>query len=233
MQHTRHSRFCLLLMTLIALPRIAWGQVDCSGLFPLRAGAAWEMATYDGQQTQLGSSRYALVEKSNVNGMQTWQANRSTHEDRTDVTWPDSLDLVCDSSGFGIGMQWYRGYTAYTEGTRVVCYGGVLRFPRNLAVGMRLPEAKLSLSFMRLNQEMARSSTRVYRRLVTGEASKTTPAGTFACWVIEATVEQIIGGHKYVSEEKIWLSKGSGIVASELRSKGKLSSYTELTSITP
>jgi hypothetical protein len=233
MQRARHSCFCLLLLTLIALPRVAWGQADCSGFFPLRAGVAWEMSTYDGQQTQVSRSRYVLEEKSNANGIQTWQAQRLTHEERSGDTWSDSLDLVCDASGLGIGMHWYRGHVTHSEGIQVRYSSGVLRFPRNLAVGMRLPEAKLTMSSMQLNRELTGSTTRVYRRMVTGEASKTTPAGTFDCWVIDATVEYDMGDRKYVSQEKVWLSKGSGIVAIELRSKGKLISYTELTSITP
>ncbi len=233
MQRARRSLLCLLLMTWIALPHTTWAQADCAGLFPLRDGASWEMTSYDGSQTQLSSSQFVLTAKPNANGTPTWQVNRSTHEERSGVTWADSLDMVCDANGLGIGMLWYRGYEMHSEGIQVRFSGGTLRFPRNLAVGMRLPEAKLTMSSMMLNKELTRSTTRVYRRMVTGEASKTTPAGTFDCWVIDATIEHIIDDRKFISQEKIWLSKGSGIVAIEVRSKGKGTFYTELTRITP
>lgn len=191
------------------------------------------MAHYDAQQAQVSTTTSFVVAKTAANGAPVWQINQTTTEQQSETTWSDSVEVVCDASGIGIGMQGHGGRLRYSEGIHVTYSGGMLRFPSNLAVGMRLPEAKLVMRTMMLNKEISSSTTRIYRRIVTGEDTKTTPAGTFDCWVIDATVEHDMGNRTSISQEKIWLSKGSGIVAVELRTKGKLVSHSELTRITP
>jgi hypothetical protein len=72
----------------------------------------------------------------------------------------------------------------------------------------------------------------IVNRVVTGQESIKTPAGTFDCYKIEYDVETTMMNMKTAGKVRQWIAKGVGTVRSEnADAKGALTGYSEVTSV--
>lgn len=228
------TRSLILLVGLFSCITPLFGQSGCDNFFPMRAGVAWEMVHYDGEGVCTGQSRTKLTDQrqAQLPGMTSWLVTTYTTTYPQKKTYMTSYNMTCSGIGVGIDMQQRPAYTDRATGTNLVLESSSLVYPHDMSVGMSLPEARLAARVIKDYVEQPPHLTLiVHHRQVTGEATKSVPAGTFECLVIEQDEDYTNGQDQHSTHTKIWLSRGNGIIAEESFEKGKRIAYSEMSAI--
>ena len=211
-----------------------FGQSGCDTYFPMRAGVTWEMVHYDGEGVSTGQSRTKLTDKklAQLPGTSALVATTYTTTYPQKNTHMTSYDMTCSGIGVGIDIQQRPEYTDHPPGTKLLLDFSSLVYPHDMSVGMSLPDAKLLARILKDYAEQPPHLTLiVHHRQVTGEEAKSVPAGTFECLVIEQDEDYTHGQDQHSTHTKIWLSRGSGIIATESFQAGKRTAYSEMSAL--
>jgi hypothetical protein len=204
-------------------------QVDCDAYYPMRSGSVLEMTNYNAKGKATGISRTEIVEKERSGSALIFQANATIMDEKRKELNKSSYDMICDGGEFKMDMRSMAAGQPAIEGAEMEIESDQLVFPNVLRTGMDLPEGSITIKVKMNGMQIMNNTIRVYNRKVTGMESKTTPAGTFDCVVLEEDVDFGMGGMHFSAHSKSWLSKGAGMVRTESTKNGKLESYSELT----
>ncbi len=157
---------------------------NCSNLYLFHKGTVVEAVNYDGGGKETSKQVSTVVNVSNEGGATVSEVemkNISAGSNEQVFTGKYSCDgnnLYVDLSSLFASME-AKG--AKIEGDPIV-------FPINITEGQSLPDASYSFTVSKGDKEMKIKST-IKNRKVEGRESVTTPAGTFNCYKISATVD--------------------------------------------
>lgn len=209
---------------------------NCEAYFPMKKGASFELTHYDskGKVSSVGTT--TITEETPTAMGATVTAHAISKDAKGKELASVDYTVACngdefhmDMRGMSLGtqmnnMQGVEGVSVEIEATEMV-------FPTGLAVGSSLPDASMSMKTTMNGMALMSTNIKIINRKVTAKESKTTPAGTFDCIVIEEDTETQVMGMNNVSHSKAWYSRGAGLVRQELYSKGKMDGYSELTQL--
>jgi hypothetical protein len=205
-------------------------QNGCDAYYPLRTGSLMELTHYNAKGKADAITKTEINEKERDGSRIIFEATATSMDEKRKELTKNTYTMSCDGGEFRMDM---RGSMTQPEmeGVEVQIESDELVFPNTLTTGMELPEGKMTIRGSMNGMQIMNNTIRVYNRKVTGTESKTTPAGTFDCVIIEEDTDGSVMGMKFTSHGKTWISKGAGMVRTESYKNGKLDSYSELTKL--
>ena len=222
----------LLLILFVLSTNIVSGQT-CEGFFPNTKDAVMEMTSFNDKNKAQTISTTTIQNVENRGN----DVNLTLHADIVDEKNKPlakiDYDAYCSQGTFFISMKSLISSDQLKawESMTVKIDANDVSYPLNCSPGQKLDDASLKVDVFMNEMKMPGMTINVTDRLIVGNESITTPAGTFDCVKISATqkVKYIIGYEMHTIE---WLSKGNGIVRSESYKGEKLKGYTVLTKLT-
>lgn len=209
---------------------------DCEAYFPMKNGASFEFSHYNDKGKLETSNTSTITAESGNAFASTVKVHAVTKDAKGKEIASTDYTVACTNGEFHMdmramsmgsqqqSMQNVEGMTMEIDATDMV-------FPTGLAVGASLPDASMTMKATMNGMTIMNNTTHVTNRKVTAKESKTTPAGTFDCVVIEEDIDMKVMGMNVSSHSKAWYSLGVGMVRQETTSKGKSNGYSELTKI--
>ena len=207
-------------------------QDNCSTYYPMAEGTSYTYNLYNKKNKLEGTTAYTVTNVNN-NGGNTSATMKMRFEDaKGKNAFESDYTMTCAGDGIKIDFkslfpsQMQQQYEAMNLEMDIT--GTDIEIPNTLSVGQELADANINvnMSMSGMNMKIEVNTT---DRTVVGEESVTTPAGTFDCFVISANTASKMMMANHEMSDKIWLSKGVGIVKQETYSKnGKLESRMEL-----
>jgi hypothetical protein len=222
------------LLAIICL--LGWSTVqaqDCDAYFPIKNGASFELTHYNAKEKVQSIVNTTISEKSHEGDMTTFVASASATDAKGKESNQFSYEVACGGGEFKMDMRAMGMATpvAGVENVEISIEADDMVFPRNLSVGMTLPDAHMNLKGTMNGMTIMNTNTTVSNRKVTASEKITTPAGTFSCIVIEEDNASTIMGMNIVTHSKSWYAVGSGLIRNESYKNGKLESYAVLTKL--
>lgn len=207
----------------------AIGQSVCSTYYPFKEGAKFQITNFDKKGKKEGYVDYKIV--SVKNNIATISTTIFDNKDKEITT--TSYEVTCNDNGVSIDFKSLMNPELFKQykDLEVEMSGTNIELPNNLKVGQTLADAKLSMAINMSGLKMNMHINMVNRK-VEAQKSITTAAGTYNCFALSYNTEMKMG-MKQTFKIKEWIAEGVGLVKSETyNKKGKLMSYSELTSIT-
>lgn len=207
-------------------------QDNCSTYYPMIEGASYEYKLFNKKGKHEGTSSYTItnVDDDGGNTYATMQIKFVDAKEKN--TFESEYNITCTGDGVKIDfeslfpkqmMEQYEDMDLEMDIT-----GTDIEIPNNLSVGKELADANINVT-MNMGAMNMKIEVNTTDRKVVGQESITTSAGTFDCYVITANTSSKMMMAKHQMSDKIWLSKGVGIVKQETYSKkGKLESSMQL-----
>ncbi len=220
----------------IGMSCLGFGAVqaqDCEAYFPVKNGAVFEITHYSDKDKVTSVVKTTILEKSRDGGTLVVTANAQSMDGKGKEVNQFSYDVTCGGGDFKMDMRSMGGSNqmAAIEGIEMKIESEDMVFPKNMGVGMSLPDAHMHMTGTMNGMTIMNTSIAITNRKVTGKESMTTPAGTFSCIVIEEDSETKSMGMTFTGHSKSWYALGVGMVRNESSSKGKPSGYSILTKI--
>lgn len=224
------TRLFILLAFLVGASAVQ-AQANCDAYFPMRSGSVMELTHFNAKGKATTKTHTEIVEKEHSGTALIVQANTTTLDDKGKEVSKGSYDMICDGDQFKMDMRAMASGQPEIQGAQIEIDSDELVFPNSLKTGMELPDGNITMKVSMNGMQIMSNTIRVYNRKVVGSESKTTPAGTFDCMIIEQDTEAGMMGRVFVTHSKTWVSKGTGMVRSENLKNGELESYSELTKL--
>ena len=220
----------LLAVLAIMMGTAVQAQSSCDAYYPLRTGSVMELTHYNAKGKANAITRTEINEKGRDGSRLIFEATATSMDEKRKELSKNAYTMSCDGGEFRMDM---RGSITQPqmEGVTMEIDADELVFPNTLTTGQELPEGSMTIKGSMNGMQIMNNTVRVYNRKVTGTESKTTPAGTFDCVIIEEDTDGSVMGMKFTTHSKTWISKGAGMVRTESYKNGKLESYSELTSL--
>jgi hypothetical protein len=220
----------------LGMATIGFGAVqaqECDAYFPVKNGASFEITHYDAKDKVSNVVKTTIVEKSRDGGVLVVTATAESSDGKGKEINQFTYDVTCGAGDFKMDMRSMGGSNqmAAIEGIEMKIESEDMIFPKNMGVGMSLPDAHMQMTGSMNGMTIMNTSIAITNRKVTGKESMTTPAGTFSCIVIEEDSETKSMGMNFTGHSKSWYALGVGMVRNESSSKGKPSGYSILTKI--
>ncbi len=226
------------LILVLAVFRGTLFSQDCNLYVPADVGTKWEVTNYNAKGKVESISKFELVDKVEKGNDVTFKVKSSSHDKKGKEEGSFQFEAFCKDGLFEFDMDYFLNSLqseAYkdmnVEVEMEMTDFEMARFSD--PVGTKLDDHKITMS---MNMEgmgsMSMEMTFTDKEVVAKE-SKTTPAGTFDCIVISQTMSSKVSIMDVKISSKDWYSAGIGMVRNETYSEnGKLTSYSELTSLT-
>jgi hypothetical protein len=235
MQAMKKSLLLSVFTLLLSISAIA----QCDMYFPLKAGASFEMTTYNTKEEPNGTVTYYIKEVRN-NGTEA-DLMSEVKDKKGKVQSTATYTVLCKGTEMNIDikalvpaatMDGYKDMDVKAKGE------GYLVLPSALTVGATLPDATMSWDISAQGQTtvMTTLSMTVTNRKVEAKETITVPAGTFECYKITGNtrMETATFGLKVPIEMKTieYFAPGVGLVKSITYNKNdKLQGSTALSKI--
>lgn len=216
---------------------------DCSGLSSLQKGTKYEMTTYDSKDKKLSLTKFEVKDVKTEAGKKVWtlQMNTSEGKGKGDENVEGEFNFICDGQTIKLDMKpaLEQAFAELEKGDmEVIMEGTYIEIPTSLKPGQTLPDGKINLKVIAksTNQEFMNVEIIIKDRKVVQKEKITTSAGTFDTYKITYTMESKITamGNAIPSGDPAttveYFDPSIGSIRSEQYSKGKLQSYTVLTS---
>ena len=204
---------------------------DCKDALPFNEGAEFEMKTFNEKDKLQSSARHKVISKSGSGSSVESQIKSEAFDDKNKSIGTNAYTVKCDNGVFMVDMKMMMNPETMKgfEGMEVKVDADQLEIPSTLTPGTTLKDGKLTMT---INGPIPMNNhIHITNRKVEATESITTPAGTFDCVKMTYDVETKIG-FKITSKVEEWYAKGVGTVLSKTyNSKGKLQSYSQLTSM--
>ena len=206
-------------------------QNSCDAYYPMRTGSMMELTHYNAKGKATSITQTEINEKERDGSRIIFEATATSMDEKRKELAKNAYTMSCDGGEFRMDMRGSMGQMQQMEGVTMEIDADELVFPNTLTTGMELPEGSMTIKGSMNGMQIMNNTFRVYNRKVTGTESKTTPAGTFDCVVIEEDTDGSMMGMKFTAHSKSWISKGAGMVRTESYKNGKLESYSEMTKL--
>ncbi len=202
---------------------------DCTFYFPVKKGTTTEMKSYNGKDKLTGSVKSKVIDQSSdkikFSSEVFDEKGKSLSTGEYEVQCKDG-EYVMDMNSFlkGVDKNAYKDMDVKVEATEMT-------IPAKLSVGQKLNDGQISMKISNQIMTIMNMTVKVLNRQVVSFEDITTSAGTFKCAKITYDMETKIMGTTRTKVTE-WISEKVGVVRSEVYDqKGKLSSYSVLTSI--
>ncbi len=227
------TRILIFVLALMAYTAII-AQDNCSTFYPMTEGATFSYNLYDKKDKPSGTTEYKVINVENSGGNTVATMSVKVGGDKPKEQMELEYNVTCTGDGISIDFDSMISPQLQTQmdqmNAEVDISGVNVVIPNELAVGQNLDDAEIimamSMSGIKMNTEVKTTN-----RKVIAKESVTTPAGTFDCYVLTATISTKAMMAKMTFTDKLWLAKDVGIVKQEtFNKKGKLDSRMELAS---
>ena len=218
----------IILVCSILVSFSAVSQNACSMYYPFKVGAEFEITNFNKKGKKEGVVHYKII--SIENNEATIETKISDDKGKEITT--TSYKIVCNGDSISIDFKSLINPDIYKQykDMELDITGTNIELPNDLQVGQSLEDASVNMSINMSGIKMNMTIDMVDRK-VNAKESITTPAGTFDCFALSYNSEMKMG-MKMSYEIKEWIAEGVGLVKSEnYNKKGKLTGYSELTSI--
>jgi hypothetical protein len=200
---------------------------DCKSMLPFTQGAEFETKTFNEKDKVQSSSKQKVTQSSGTEAT----INAESFDDKGKSLGASSYTITCSNGSIRVDMKSMldpKVMSGYKD-MDVKIEADHLDYPADAAVGKQLEDGMLSMT---VNGPFPMNNTiKITNRKVEGKETITTPAGTFECIKITYD-EEIKFLIKVTARVEEWYSKDVGSVQSKVyNSKGKLQTYTQLTSM--
>jgi len=209
-------------------------DMDCNPYLVPEEGAKWELTSYNGRGKVESISKMEMLEITTDGNNITYRLKSEFSDPKGKETMSSEFEAQCIDGVYKIDildMMSPEIIKQYEDmGMEMEVTGG--DFPSfNDRIGTKLEDNIVTMSASNTGMGMLNMKVVTTDRLLAAKEKITTPAGTFDCILITSTVrvESIMNVE---SQSKEWYAPNVGMVRSESSRKGKLDSYTELTSLT-
>tara|TARA_Y100001949_G_scaffold173397_1_gene178902 strand:- start:13 stop:705 length:693 start_codon:yes stop_codon:yes gene_type:complete len=202
--------------------------------FPLSDGVTFEQTSYNAKGKEEGKTSSVVSSDSDTKAL----VSNKIYDKKGDLVTEGDYEVICEDGKIKMDIEQFipdEMLNSY-ENMEVIVEGDFLEFPNELSVGQNLPEGngKITIKMGEGAVNMIMNMTFTNRK-VEAQESLTTPAGTFDTYKISQTTiseMEIMGMKREMTfTSTSWIAEGVGNVKTEnYDKKGKLQSYTELTS---
>lgn len=205
----------------------SFSQNACKAYYPFEEGAKFEITNYNKKGKKEGVVNYEVTSiKDNVADIKTIIYDAKGKEITT-----SSYQIKCEGNSISIDFKSMMNPEMFKQykDMEMDITGTNVELPNDLQVGQTLKDANMNMAINMGGMKM-NMSVNMINRTVDKKESITTPAGTFDCFALSYDSEMKMG-MKMTFKFKEWIAEGVGVVKSEsYNKKGKLMSYSELTS---
>lgn len=225
------KRFFLLTVFALTGYLTSLAQYSCSRYYPFDPGTKAYYTFSDAADVPMGSVTYEIESTSGSGVGATAVMKHELRDAGGNVMSNSQYDLVCTGDGIYIdfrslvrgGMMGRFGSDAEITGTNVV-------IPNDLAVGLSLPDAGLTINATVHSVPISMTISITDRQVVARE-TMTTPGGTFECYKLTYTMEMNMGA-AFMNRSEQWIAEGVGMVyQKDYDASGNLMNTIALTAI--
>jgi len=224
-----------LITTIIAILLFApfsFAQSNCSKYYPFKEGATFTYTNYNKKGKESGEVNYKITNLRNEGDNEVITMSTKIKDAKGKDSVDFSYDISCDGNGISIDYNSLgnMGMLQQFENMETEITGTNINIPNDLSVGQKLPDSNMNMKIsMGITMEI---KVNVINREIIAKEKVTTPAGTFDCYVLQATSVVDMMGKKITSTSKSWFSEGVGMVKQESNDeKGKPVNSTKLTAL--
>lgn len=207
---------------------------ECVSWYPVQNGNVWEMSHYDKKDKLTGTTLSTITGIETVsNGFSATVLAKSADE-KGKETGTATMVLKCADGVFLYDMKNFMDPSTMEsyKDMEVSVEASDMQFPATLSAGQKLPDASITYTVKMNGMTIMTMVINITNRVVQGQESITTPAGTFDAWKISFTVDSKAGIGKTHFNCVDYLSVGAGVVKTQsFNEKGDLVSYSVLTKL--
>ena len=216
-------------LVVFSVTMLSSGQ-DCSFYYPQLAGARLVYQHYDKKLKPAGKSSHEVIAYNKTATGAIAVIKVESFDEKDKLLGESTIEVKCETGGFYFDMKSFispQTLNAYKDMDIVVTTDN-LEMPHLLKAGEKLKDGSLIMDISTNGFRIMTISVLVTDRVVEGQESITTPAGTFSCYKINEKVTSKVG-LTVVSNTSEWYCENVGLVKSETYSgDGALASGTEL-----
>ena len=218
---------CILLITVLIT-----NAQNCDGFFPLTEGTTFQHTSYNKKDKLVSISDHKITSSQSItNGTQA-TLELSITDDKNEQSNKFNYIVECKNGKFYIDTKYlYSVLTSNYNGMDITFEDGISTVPNNIKVGDKLEDVMMKINVKSSGTNIITMTISITDRLVKAKESKTTPAGTYDCFVLTQNSTIKMGSMITVkNSSKNWIAKGFGSVRSEnYNKKGNLEDYSVLT----
>lgn len=226
----------LLFLTFVLCNTFSFAQCEKT-YFPFEDGVSFELTNYKSNGKETGKVKSTIRDTDQENRI---IVQNEIYDKKGKLISDGEYEVICDNGTVKIDMKRFipedlmKGH----ENMEMVIEGDFMEIPASLEVGQELPDGSgtITMSMSGGGMDMKTTMDLTFTDMkVEKEETITTPAGTFETFKITQTTNvdmNMVGMKKTTTTTSAnWLAKGVGTVKTEnYDKKGKVDSYTELTS---
>lgn len=217
----------LIIISVFFISFSSLSQNVCKAYYPFEEGVSFEMTNYDRKGKKESVINYE------VTSIEDHVANIKTviYDGKGKEITTSSYQITCEGNNISIDFKSLMNPEMFKQykDMEMDITGTNIELPNDLQVGQSLKDANMNMAINMGGMKM-NMSVNMINRTVDKKESITTPAGTFDCFALSYDSETKMG-IKMTFKLKEWIAEGVGVVKSEsYNKKGKLMSYSELTS---
>lgn len=222
-----------LFFTLASLNGIHLYAQDCEPFFPVKTGAVIEMTHYKPDGKAESRTVSEILEKTDIAGGMSMKVKGTYYDKKNKKVMENTYEVKCENGIFYMDMrnfmpaennQMFENMDASVE-------TNYLEFPNNLEVGQTLPDGSLTIGMNSNGMALFNMTINITNRKVEALETITTSAGTFECYKMSEQTEMKTL-MSITTKTVTWYAKNVGAIRTETYNKnGKLTGYSELTSI--
>lgn len=222
----------LLTVSIAFITLIVYAQ-ECTYYYPQIEGATLVYQHYDKSNKPSGKLSQELLSFASTSNGSRSEVVSKLYDTEDNLITETSLEMRCENGVFYFDMKGYvnqASMSAY-EDMEIVVDATDVEFPRNFKVGDKLKDANIIIT-INTGFFPLKFSVNITDRVIEAKEDVTTPAGTFSAYKISQTTSTKFG-IQIVSKTTEWYSQDVGMVKSKSWSSGgKLTSSSELISLT-
>ncbi len=228
--------------TVLLLTASSFVASDCALFNEFVKGTQYTTTSYDASGKVQGSTD-ATVKAITVEATKTTAAIDAISKDAAGVAKDTmAFNFICENGLMRMDLSALAKQQASSQGAgkdaEVSVEADMLDFPAAMTVGQALPGGNIKVTVKTKDSPLVVvTNIAVKDRKCVAIESRTTPAGTWECYKITATLEGSTRMGTFnmpmpPTQTTEWFSNKVGSVRSESYQKGKLQGYTELTAFT-
>lgn len=221
-----------LILVMLLMAGVGYGQVDCRPYLPTDKGTKWELSDYTAKGKFDGKTTFELVDKVVSGDDITFKVAMTSYDKKEKDAIDGAYEAKCVDGKFEMSMS------AMLSGTSMEAFesmdfevdASTFELPdMDAKPGTTFEDGSMTVSLTGGGPVNMGMTINVTNRKVEAHETIETPAGKFDCIVFSQTVNtKMIMNIEGSSKE--WYAEGVGVVRSESYNKnGKLTGYSELT----
>ncbi len=212
--------FIFNILSICLITSLGFSQSSCSKYYPLTEGTIFQYSNYDKKGKISGTIDYIITNYRKEGGLEiaTMKVNSKDKKEKDLVDF--YYDISCDGTGISIDFKSLGnlGMLKQFEDMKPEFSGTNMVIPNELFIGQKLPDASMNMKItLEISLEI---NIEIINRKIIGKEKITTPAGTFNCYVLQATTVMNMMGRNMTSISKSWFAEGVGMVKHASKGQG-------------